>query len=349
MGLAVPLAVTAALLAVLAVPSIPDSFLWLSSSTVYLPGVLGWVVAITCLGLAWRARGGRRWAWTALAALAGFLAQGCYEAMSAIGVLLAIAGVVLAARTRSPRSGRVVPTLVLLLVSLAGFAIIGLAPSVQTRAAATAAGNVLIGSFGAVFTDLELWHGFGAGPWLIAAGVGLVLAIGLSAATRRRRLVAGWIGATVLTIVPLVCGAISFLGLGWAPVRTYTVPALAFALGFALVVGSVAAPLWERLQSSGRPALRLVPAVGLVVALALGGGLVAPTLLRLAQAESLRAAVVDVREDSRGGAARRRARPDRRHPGAAALLPGGGPGLRVPRPTAAELVLVRLQAVLRDP
>lgn len=297
-SLAVPLAVCSGLLAVVAMPSVPDSFLWLSSSTVYLTGVIGWILAVTCLALSWRTSGRRRAGWTALAATAAFLAQGCYEAVSALGVLAAIAAVVVAVRSRHDRAGRLVPAVVLLLVSCAGFAIIGLAPSVQTRAATTAAGNVLVGSFGAVFTDLQLWHGFGAGPWLLALGIGIVLAIGLSAAPPRTALRTGWIGAAVLTLVPVVCGAISFLGLGWAPIRTYTVPAIAFALGLALVVGAVGAALPQWLPQPSPTALLRLPAVALVAAIVVGGGLMVPGLARLAHAETLRAAAVDSRNDS---------------------------------------------------
>jgi hypothetical protein len=297
-SVAVPLAICTALLAVIAMPSLPDSFLWLSASTVYLPGVIGWIVAVTCLGVAWRAAKWRRAGWTALSAIAAFLAQGCYEAVSALGVLAAVAITVVVVRSRHDRAGRLVPAIVLLLVSLAGLAIIGLAPSVQTRASTTAAGNILVGSFGAVFTDLQLWHGFGAGPWLLAVGIGIVLAIGLFPAPPRTALLTGWIGAAVLTLVPVVCGAISFLGLSWAPIRTYTVPALAFALGLALVVGAVGAALPRRLPQPLPRALQRLPAVALVVALVLGGGLMIPGLVRLAQAETLRAAAVDARNDS---------------------------------------------------
>lgn len=292
--LAIPAGLVIGMVGVLGVPSVPDAWLWLSSATVYLPGIPVWILAVVCLARAWGATGGRRVAWTLTAAVLAFVGQGFYEVVSAVGALIAIVAIVVAIHRRSIAA--VLVAVVLALPTMLGLAVAVLAPSVSHRAGLGAGMDPLVGGFGAVFADFQLWHAVTPATWSLILALAGLTSIALRGASSRARLAAGLVGAGLLTIVPLVGGAAPFLGLGWAPIRTYAVSSIAFDGGAVLAIGAVLAALLAAFAPARPLRADAIATTASLVLAVVGVALAVPDGLRLIEAEQLRAGAFDERE-----------------------------------------------------
>jgi hypothetical protein len=233
----------ASVLAVTAAPSVVDSYLWLTSSTVYVPAIVVPMSACLALRAAMRRHpGGPRALFAALAVLLVVIGQGFYEASS----LLAVAAAVIFAAVlavRRDRAGLPIGVLVAA-AAIAGFAVMYAAPAERIRAHATGGGNVLVASLGAVYGQLQLWQSARAAAWLLACALGLALAVLLARrSSPGALLVLLAAGGVLLVAVPALCAFVSFYSLNWAPWRTYTLASASFCWGTALLADSAGALL----------------------------------------------------------------------------------------------------------
>lgn len=287
----------ASVLAVTAAPGVVDSYLWLTSSTVYVPAIV--VLLSACLALRAamrRQRGGPRALYAALAILLVVIGQGFYEASSLLAAAAAVIFVVVLA-VRRDRAGLPIGVLVAA-AAIAGFAMMYFAPAERIRAHATGGGNVLVAALGAVYGQLQLWQSTSAAAWLLAGALGLALAVLLA---RRSSpsvlLVVLAAGAVLLVAVPALCAFVSFYSLNWAPWRTYTLASASFCWGTVLVAGSVGALLiQERKPGAEHP---LIPSgMGVLVAACTAIGVVTavPGQAAIISAESMRASMMQYRD-----------------------------------------------------
>ena len=287
----------AAALAVTAAPSVVDSYLWLTSSSVYVP-VIG-VLMSACLALraAIRAQaGGTRAVFATLAVLLVVIAQGFYEATTLLTVVAAVSFVVVLAMRRD-RANLPIGVLVAA-AAIAGFAVMYFAPGERIRAHATGGGNVLVGSLGAVYGQLQLWQSTRLAAWLLSGALGLALAVLLARRCSPSALLMVFLaGGVLLVAVPVLCAFVSFYSLNWAPWRTYTLASASFCWGMSLLIGSAGALLIrERKPGAGH---RLIPSgFGVIVAACAAIGVVTavPGQAAIVSAESMRASMMEYRD-----------------------------------------------------
>jgi hypothetical protein len=294
---AVAVGSAAAALAVTAAPSVVDSYLWLTSSTVYVPEI----GVLMCICLAVRAAlrrqaGGARLAFAALAVMLVVIAQGFYEASSVLAVVAALIFVVVLVVRRDRAS---LPIGVAVAAgAIAGLAVMYLAPGERIRAHAAGGGSLLVASLGAVYGQLQLWHATRLSAWLLIGALGLALAVLLARQSSPRALLLVLVaGGVLIVVIPALCAFVSFYADNWAPWRTYTVSSASFCWGTALLVGSVGA-LLIRERTPGA-AHRLIPsALGFAAAActALGVLTAVPGQAAIISAESMRASMMAYRD-----------------------------------------------------
>lgn len=287
----------ASALAVTAAPSVVDSYLWLTSSTVYVPAI-GMLMAV-CLALRAALRRhtrGTRAAFAALAILLTVIAQGFYEASSLLAVAAAVILVVILT-VRRDRANLPVGLLVTG-AAIAGFAVMYFAPGERIRANATGGGSLLVASLGAVYGQLQLWQSTRLAAWLLAGGLGLALAVLLAWRSSPGALLTVLAaGGVLLVVIPALCAFVSFYSLNWAPWRTYTVASASFCWGTVLLVGAVGALLIRERKPGAEH--RLIPsAMSFIVAACTALGVVAavPGQAAIVSAESKRASMMDYRD-----------------------------------------------------
>lgn len=292
----------AAALAVTAVPSVADSYLWLTSSTVYVPEI-GLLMA-ACLAVRAALRRGmvRRAGFGILAGVLVFAAQGFYEATS---LLAAGAAVIFLAVLAARRSWRSLPVGVLTAAAaIGGLAAVYFAPAERARAQATGGGSLLVASLGTGYGQVQLWQSTGLTAWLLMAGLGLALAVLLrrsATAALLRLLVAAGL---LILVIPAACAFVSFYTLNWAPWRTYTVASASLCWGVPLLAGALGALLIRQLQPAAAAGGSLLPgrrvAAGLVIAVATltAAGVIAavPGQAALVSAEAKRASMTAYRD-----------------------------------------------------
>ena len=280
----------AVMLAIVAAPSVVDSYLWLTSSTVYVPEIPMLMAAALALRAAMqRQPPGRRNAFAAVAVVLVFVAQGFYEASSLLAAGAAAALLVAMLARRDARN--VILAAAVTLAALAGLAVMYFAPGERIRAAAAGGGNVLVGALGAAYGQLQLWQSFGAGQWLLILALGLGLGALLARRTPARAVLRMLVtGGILLVAVPAACSFVSFYSLNWAPWRTYTLSAAAFCWGSAMVVGAVTALLSRRLAGTR--------ALSVLIAVAAFAGVIAlvPAGSAVVSAEAKRASMMDYRD-----------------------------------------------------
>lgn len=287
----------ASALAVTAAPSVVDSYLWLTSSTNYVPPI-GMVMA-ACLALRAairRQRGGARALFATLAILLVFSAQGFYEASSLLTVAASVIFIAMP-RVRRDRINLLLGAVVAS-AAILGFAVMYLAPAERIRAHATGGGNLLVALLGAVYGQLQLWQATRLAAWLLIGGLGLALALLLGRRSSARQLLMVLVAAGILLIaVPALCSFVSFYSLNWAPWRSYTVASASFCWGAALLVGSVGALIMqERRPAAGH---RLTPSrLAAVVAAGTAIGVLAavPGQAAIVSAEAMRASMMQYRD-----------------------------------------------------
>lgn len=287
----------ASALAVTAAPSVVDSYLWFTSSTVYVPAT---GVLMTCC-LALRAairqqRGAKRTGYAGLAILLVLIAQGFYEASS----VLTVAAAVIFAAILAVRRDRVnLPIAVLVtMAAIAGFAMMYFAPGERSRASATGGGNLLVASLGAVYGQLQLWQATSLAAWLLVGALGLGLAVILARLGSPRTLLMVLVAGGVLVVaLPSVCSFVSFYSLNWAPWRTYTLASASFCWGTVLLLGSAGALLIR--QRRWKTAHRVLPSsISVIVAACTVIGIVSavPRQAAIVAAEAKRASMMDFRD-----------------------------------------------------
>ncbi len=287
----------ASVLAVTAAPSTVDSYLWLTSSAVYVPPI--GVLMSACLALRGAIRRrtrGRRAAFATLAVLLVVIAQGFYEASS----LLAVGAALLFALVLAVRRDRAnLPIGVLVAgAAIAGFAVMYFAPGERIRAHATGGGSVLVASLGAVYGQLQLWQATRAAAWLLAGALGLALAVLLARrSSPGALLVVLAAGGVLLVAVPALCAFVSFYSLNWAPWRTYTLASASFCWGTVLLAGAAGA-LLIRARKPGAEHPLIPSGMGVIVAACTAIGVVTavPGEAAIISAESMRASMMEYRD-----------------------------------------------------
>lgn len=287
----------ASAVAVTAAPSVVDSYLWLTSSTVYVPAI-GMLLSV-CLTLraALRRRSGAaRAVYAALAVVLVVIAQGFYEASSLLAVAAAVVFVVVLIARRDRAS---LPIAVLTVgAAIAGFAVMYFAPGERIRASATGGGSLLVASLGAVYGQLQLWQSTRLAAWLLAGACGLALAVLLGRRCSPRALLAVFAaGGGLIVAVPALCGFVSFYSLNWAPWRTYTLSSVSLCWGIVLLVGSAGALLIrERKPRAEHRSMASVTSVIVAACTALGVVAALPGQAAIISAESKRAAMMEYRD-----------------------------------------------------
>jgi hypothetical protein len=287
----------ASVLAVTAAPSVVDSYLWLTSSTVYVPAI--GVLMSACLALRAAVRrqgGGTRALFATVAIMLVIIAQGFYEASSLLAVAAAMIFVV-ALAVRRDRANLLIGVLVAG-AAIAGFAVMYFAPGERIRAHATGGGNVLVASLGAVYGQLQLWQSTKLAAWLLAGALGLALAALLARRSSPSALLMVLVaGGVLLVAIPALCAFVSFYSLNWAPWRTYTLASASFCWGTVLLVGSAGALLIrQRKTGAGH---RLIPSgMRVIVAACTAIGVVTavPGQAAIVSAESIRASMMEYRD-----------------------------------------------------
>jgi Family of unknown function (DUF6056) len=287
----------ASVLAVTAAPTVVDSYLWLTSSTVYVPAIVVLMSACLALRAAMRGRrGGPRAFFAALATLLVVIGQGFYEATS----LLAVAAAVIFTAVLAVRRGRAALPLGVLVAAAAitGFAVMYFAPAERIRAQATGGGNVLVASLGAVYGQLQLWQSTRVGAWLLAGAIGLALAVLLARRTSPSALLMVLAaGGVLLVAVPALCAFVSFYSLNWAPWRTYTLASASFCWGTVLLAGSAGALLIRvRKPGAEHPGIPSGMAVIAAACTVIGVVTAVPGEAAIVSAESMRASMMEYRD-----------------------------------------------------
>ena len=301
-----------AAVAVQSAPSVVDSYLWLTSAAVYVPGVVALALAAAAARSAVHAPGiWRSVGMSVLAAALVFVGQGFFEATALIG----FAGSLLFAAALLVRGSRRWPVgVVVFLAGVTGLMVLLGAQSSTGRQDAVGGTSALLGVLGSVYGQIQLWQATPPSAWLLVAAVAVV--VGVLSASRAavvRGDVIAVVGAFLAVVVPAVCCAAAFFGLGWAPWRTYTASSLGLIAGSMLVLGHVVGVgigRWQAQQQNegpdgGGPAepaavpvAQRVAGVAAVV-LAIGGIASAlPDAVQLIQAESARARLVATRDAS---------------------------------------------------
>lgn len=219
------------------VPSIVDSYLWWSSTIVYLPpigvGLITYAVARQSFSVTSR---GARIGMRAVALGLLIVTQGFIESITLM-VIMACFGVLVALWPRHPSDRAFL--VAICLASLLGLAFDLFAPAQATRMGATGAGNLLIGALGSLYSNLQLWQGIGLGSWLLLLGAAMALATLLhDHCTPVQLLELGLVGGFLMVFPPALTGFISFYSLNWGPWRTYSGTAAFFAVGILLLLAS---------------------------------------------------------------------------------------------------------------
>jgi hypothetical protein len=287
----------ASALAVTVAPSVVDSYLWLTSSTVYVPAI-GMLLSV-CLALRAalrRRRGAARAVFAALAVVLVVIAQGFYEASSllAVAAALVFVAVLIARRDRAS-----LPIAVLTAgAAIAGFAVMYFAPGERIRASATGGGSLLVASLGAVYGQLQLWQSTRLAAWLLAGACGLALAVLLGRRCSARALLRVFVAGGVLVVaVPALCGFVSFYSLNWAPWRTYTLSSASLCWGIVLLVGSAGALLIrERNPRAEHRTMASVLSLIVAACTAIGVVVALPGQAAIISAESKRATMMEYRD-----------------------------------------------------
>ena len=287
----------ASALAVTAAPSVIDSYLWFTSSTVYVPAT--GMLMTCCLALRAAIRrpaGGMRTAFTAIALVLVVIAQGFYEASSLLTVAAAVAFVMVLAARRD-RANLPIGMLVAG-AAIAGFATMYFAPGERLRAHATGGGNVLVASLGAIYGQLQLWQSTRLAAWLLAAALGVALAVLITRRSSPRMLLRLFAaGGVLLVAVPAACAFVSFYSLNWAPWRTYTLASASFCWGIALLAGAAGALLLQ--QRAPSTVHRRIPSrMTVIVAAGTALGVIAavPGQAAIISAEAMRARMMQYRD-----------------------------------------------------
>lgn len=304
------------------VPSVSDSVLWISASTVYIPPLIFLPVAAVFLRRALlAATKSHTLLFTLLASAAMFSSQGTFELTAllsclALGVLLLVQLCSLRSRYLRGRFGVVA---MMFAASLVGLMILLFSPGQTTRVADVGGGKVVLGVLGAVYGQTQLWQLANLPFWVFVLCGGLALAVPLSLAASDkvlRGLLLAW--AVFGVLVPAANGFVAFYALGWAPWRVYTDASAAFLWAWMLLFAAAFTVLARWVNGSANKGLpigsvrffgsnrRVVPinlgnlagVITTVLGLMLAGGyaLLLPQQLQLLHAEQLRAALLAQRD-----------------------------------------------------
>lgn len=285
-----------AVVSVLLVPSIVDSWLWFTAADVYMPGVAFAAASAALIKMAWADQISPPWRpmVSVAAVVVTFIAQGFSEAASALIWLGATVLLIVSLRQKGAR--RRALAIAVWLSATAGLALIALTPGQSARSERVDSGSLVVGVLGGTYSGLPLWNQIGLEGWLLIGGVAMVFATVLSPwATERQLVTMGTVGAALFIVVPPIGGLIAFLGLNWVPWRTLTVPGVAFGWGVVLFLAALFVPLIR--AASSRRAARAVNSVS-TITLTLAVVVALPTLIGQVEAGAMRMNMITARDAS---------------------------------------------------
>lgn len=274
-------------------PSLFDSFLWLTSSTVYLTSIIGLVVNISLAIKIKRSKSKLSWKFMGPALIFMFFSQSFSEPTAAVAI--GLAGLWLVYELVSKNKEKIIASLQVFLALTLGFLLLFLSPGTRNREGAIGhtidLHRILISSikhYITMFNNIELWM-----VALIALAA-LFIALNLKGQTNIKK-----------SLPPLVISLIIFTSFTYGtfvvnnyagtyyPSRNFTLPTVGFVLGLGLFLVTA----FKLIIDYGRKNYLIQPGLTLIVIVFFA--LSAPEIIRFSSAQikalSIRDSLMTVR------------------------------------------------------